>query len=219
MSIFDNLPPTCQIKNLVEIYDRFFPGKTDGIFVEIGAYDGYTWSNTWGLAELGWEGFYFEAVELLADMCRERHKNNKVLTFKICIGSYDGEIDLYLHPGQPTSCSATTDLNSVEHKLFCDYSKDCKIQVPIRTMDSLLPDLLVGFEFDLLCIDVEGAEVDILKGMDLKVWKPTLIIIETHEDHWVKEYHTHLAEVQKIIAESGYVKVQSDLINTIYVRN
>ena len=48
-----SLSKSCQIKNLSNIYEKLFgPNKLDGYFVEVGAYDGESFSNTSGLAEL-----------------------------------------------------------------------------------------------------------------------------------------------------------------------
>ena len=51
---------TCQIPGLDAIYDQYFGDKI-GSFVEVGAFDGMTYSNTWHLANRGWYGVYIEA--------------------------------------------------------------------------------------------------------------------------------------------------------------
>ena len=66
--------PTCQIELLPEIFSQIFQEKTDGYFVEVGAFDGYTYSNTWGLSELGWSGLMIEAIPEYADKCRKMHE-------------------------------------------------------------------------------------------------------------------------------------------------
>ena len=38
------------------VYENFFQGKTDGYFVDIGAHDGTTFSNSRFFEELGWTG-------------------------------------------------------------------------------------------------------------------------------------------------------------------
>jgi hypothetical protein len=38
------------------VYENFFKNKNDGFFVDIGAYDGVSLSNTLSLEELGWSG-------------------------------------------------------------------------------------------------------------------------------------------------------------------
>ena len=43
------------------IFENFFPVKSDGVFVDIGAHDGITLSNTWFFENyLGWTGYCFE---------------------------------------------------------------------------------------------------------------------------------------------------------------
>jgi hypothetical protein len=48
----------CQIENLPNIYKEYFGEEYIGFFIELGAYDGYNYSNTCGLADLGWQGIY-----------------------------------------------------------------------------------------------------------------------------------------------------------------
>ena len=50
-------------------------------------------------------------------------------------------------------------------------------KVPVRTLEQLLAE----FEFpglDVLCIDVEGGELDVLEGCDLVRWRPKAIVVE-----------------------------------------
>src|ERR671923_2099072 len=61
---------SCQIPNLGFLLDFFFGDVAVGTFVEVGAFDGYTYSNTWGLAAAGWRGFYIEPVASHAAQCR-----------------------------------------------------------------------------------------------------------------------------------------------------
>jgi len=59
----------CQIPRLDEIYLKNFGYKTDGTFVEIGAYDGHSISNTSFLADIGWKGIYVEPVKEYYEKC------------------------------------------------------------------------------------------------------------------------------------------------------
>ena len=59
--------PSCQIDNISELYEVFLTTKLDGVFVEVGAFDGYTFSNTWGLAQRGWRGIYVEPIPKYAN--------------------------------------------------------------------------------------------------------------------------------------------------------
>lgn len=49
-----SIVPECQIPTLPEILEEHIGFRTDGRFVEVGAFDGFKWSNTYMLAEIGW---------------------------------------------------------------------------------------------------------------------------------------------------------------------
>ena len=53
---------------LADIYARMFP-LSGGTFVEVGAFDGWSYSHTVCLAQLGWRGLYIEPVPEHAALC------------------------------------------------------------------------------------------------------------------------------------------------------
>src|SRR5258706_14970608 len=59
---FHRRPNLCQIPILEGLYEQLFGQRADGCFVEVGAFDGETYGNTAGLADLGWTGLYIEPV-------------------------------------------------------------------------------------------------------------------------------------------------------------
>ena len=87
--------PSCQIPNLNEIYDKYLPAK--GMFVEVGAFDGMTYSNTWHLANDDWKGIYIEAHPDFANQCHDNHKGNNVEVITCACGATEGEIDLIVY--------------------------------------------------------------------------------------------------------------------------
>jgi Methyltransferase FkbM domain len=54
------------------------------------------------------------------------------------------------------------------------------INVPIRTLDSILAEAGTPHGFDFLSIDVEGHEIEVLRGFDIARWRPRLILLEDH---------------------------------------
>src|SRR5690348_3305870 len=66
----------CQIPDLASLFEKYLGRKRDGCFVEVGAYDGQYVSNTCGLADLGWRGFYIEPVPEYFELCKKRHAGN-----------------------------------------------------------------------------------------------------------------------------------------------
>lgn len=50
--------------------------STPGFFLDFGAADGVTFSNTYALAKRGWSGVCVEPSPRLATLCRENHRNH-----------------------------------------------------------------------------------------------------------------------------------------------
>ena len=207
------LSPTCQIKNLKEIYERFFSEERDRIFVEVGASDGYSHSNTWGLAKAGWRGLYFEPVPELANKCSFNHKDNDVIVKNIAIGNKVGVTKLYLG-SSPTINEETVDKNPWDFT----YDKNNFIMVPVSTLNRELDNLLLYTTvIDLLVIDVEGAELEVLEGLDFLTYIPEMIIIESCEGNPEVKKTFHTQQILKYFENLPYTKIQSDGINSIFI--
>ena len=59
-------------------------------------------------------------------------------------------------------------------------SPETVIDVPVRTVDSVLEEAGSPPGFDFLSIDVEGHEIEVLRGFDIARWHPRLILLEDH---------------------------------------
>lgn len=203
------LHETCQIPGIAEIFQKYLPDM--GTFAEVGAFDGgLHYGCTWGLADIGWRGVYVEAHPDFALQCIKVHKNHPLIdTYAVACGASAGEIDLTVWG----ACS-TTVLSKWNKEWGMDESTP-KIRVPMMTLDSILKDAVIS-ELDLLVVDVEEAEIEVLKGFS---GRPKMAIIELHEElgtkpnqkgwqtPWVDEYF------------KGYEKIYADKINTIYVQS
>ena len=90
---FDN---SCQIPNLSEIYEFFFPeGK--GVVVEVGAFDGITYSNTSGLIRKGWSALLIEPVSESYQKCKLRYSDySKVEILNVAVGASTGVLEINL---------------------------------------------------------------------------------------------------------------------------
>jgi FkbM family methyltransferase len=201
--------PGSQIEGLAEIYERYLTCET-GTFVEIGAFDGRTCSNTAGLADSGWHGLYVEANPDFAEVCRTKHANNpRVQVHTAAVAEFEGEADFWLIG----ECSTLVfDLSAIEW----GGAPGRKIRVKVCTLDTLLENrVLPGFE--LLVIDVEQAEIRVLTGFTISRWKPKMVIIEAHENDPAPHRHYKAAFINDYFARAGYIKVHADHINSIFV--
>lgn len=63
--------------------------------------------------------------------------------------------------------------------------------VPMRTLTEILDESGTPSNFDLLSLDVEGYEVEVLKGLDFQKYRPKAMCIEVR--------HNNFAQVSDII--------------------
>jgi hypothetical protein len=54
------------------------------------------------------------------------------------------------------------------------------IDVPVRTLDRLLEEANAPQPIDFMSVDVEGHEIEVLRGFDFVRWRPRLILLEDH---------------------------------------
>ena len=212
-----NIPVTCQVKDLNNIYLKYFGYKTDGFFVDVGAFDGVQHSNTWGLACAGWQGICYEPIDSIYRQCNTNHAGHDVLVINSCVGNEIGVKDFYI--AGVLSTYNDDYLNSEFWKN--EYRGAIKTQVHITTLnDSLVHNKIkiVKPNFELLSIDVEGAESDVLRGFNIDYWQPQMVIIEAQELHPAKELSLQAPFINKYFEDANYEKIYCDEINNIYVR-
>lgn len=208
------MPKSCQIRNLSELYEKYFGDKFVATFVDVGAHDGYTFSNTYGLAEAGWSGICYEPIDSLYDKCRTLHmsKNHNVLTVHKCVGDKDGRVKLY------TGTNPTIDEETVERSPWGDpYDKNSYIISDIVTLNTSLKQFSIPTKFEVLSIDVEGAELQVLAGFDIMYWLPRMVIVETHEFNLDSRKSFHASAINKYFEDKPYKKIQVDGLNTIWI--
>ena len=213
---------TCQVQNLGNIYEELFNRKTNGVFVEVGAYDGRLVSNTSCLASIGWRGLYVEPVPEYYKLCVDWNRGNENIDVANCaVGQEEGFIEIHV------AGAWTTALN--DQKLHYDNlwngnmpNQKGIITVPKRRMETLLQIHNIPTDFDVLVIDVEGMELDVVSSFDLNHWRPKLAIVELEDEHPDHSFLPHGVErcqaVREIFKKSGYDELQRDKINTVFVR-
>ncbi len=210
---------TCQIPGLAQIYEQYLGFKTDGTFVEVGAFDGEYVSNTSNLADLGWYGHYIEPVPDHAAACRKRHaKNKNTKVFDLAIAEKDGEATI--HVGGPLS---TMDPESLRLYQTFDWAQGYHSGKVVKTRQTTLDQFLRSAQiqpgFDLLIVDVEGYEWNVFQRFDIAHWQPRMAIVELHDE---AEAYVSIREsclkVAQLFRDHGYRPVFKDGTNTVFLR-
>jgi FkbM family methyltransferase len=149
-----------------------------GTFVEAGAHDGYTQSATYYLERFcGWRGLLVEAAPELHAKAARRRPGSTVVHAALVGPEQDGT-DVTLHFGDLTSTLG--DPAHAENGLRNAGRRGYDVRVPGRTLSSILTETGVPRP-DLIVLDIEGHELDALRGLDLDSHGPRLLLIEMLE--------------------------------------
>jgi FkbM family methyltransferase len=176
-----------------------FFGERQGFFVEVGANAPRARSQTFHLEQAGWTGVLIEPQPQLAAELRAQ-RNAKVFAVA-CSSPENAGRALPLHVAGP--------LSSLDRAgMAPGAAPEGVIHVPVRTLDDVLDEAGAPPGFDFLSVDVEGHELDVLRGVDLARWRPQLILLEDH----VADLSKHRA-----LAAAGYRLIRRYENNGWYV--
>lgn len=150
------------------LYQRFFRGRRQGFFVEAGAFDGLFTSSCLAFEKhLEWTGVNIEPVPALFERLQCNRPNS--INLRCALGEEDSITATFEHPLHPTEAhhfGQGSLCHTTEHRQRL-LSIGCKFetyQVRVRTY----PELARQHHWpapDLFVLDVEGAELGILRAM------------------------------------------------------
>jgi len=169
MSIYKVNAYYSQIGQDKYLNERFFHNKKNGVFIDIGAYDGLTHSNTYFFEkELGWTGICFEPIPRLY----EKLKHNRTCKcINACVANRPGPVDFLFVDGVPEMLSGmlqTYDVRQferVKYEVAHDGGTYYAIKVPAVTLNEVLAEACITY-VDFLSLDTEGSELMILQSIN-----------------------------------------------------
>lgn len=153
-------------------------GLDKGTFVDVGAFDGVTGSNSlYFERELGWSGLCIEpnpdAFELL-EACRQS------TCVKVAVSGSAGPVPFVKLSG-PSAQLSGIENQLKEEKVAIAVGSKGSVSSLIRVPSARLGDLLASFEIarvDFLSVDVEGSELEVLQTVDFSSVEVLVICVE-----------------------------------------
>jgi FkbM family methyltransferase len=155
---------------------------TDGFFVEAGANDGINQSNTFYLERcFGWKGILIEPIPAAYEMCRIHRARCQVVN-KALVSRDFPEDRVQLHYANLMSLVDGAKEQQDEHirkGIECqNLPGTYEVETPAATLSEVLKACEPHPPIDFFSLDVEGYELEVLKGIDEKDW-PRWLLIET----------------------------------------
>lgn len=172
------------------IVDEYLRGKRDGVFVDVGAYDGVTFSNTLLLErDRGWTGI---CIEPLPDVFAELRRNRRCVCVQACMGNREEPAVDFLNVASAAVSTRMLSgvlseydprhLRRVDAELNSAGGSKSVIQVPMRHLHGLLLEHGIG-TVDYLSIDTEGSELLILRSTILsEIGNPCITVENNYDD-------------------------------------
>lgn len=166
------------------LYDILFNKKTEpGFFLDIGAYDGVTISNTLFYERfLKWKGI---CIEPLPDKFKMLQESRNAICIEGAISSSDGTEDFVIFPEYTDMlCGLKKTYNEniqniIEGKIAQNNHSSKTIQVKTYNINNLLSQYNVE-NIDYVSLDTEGSELMILESWNLDKFPVEAFSIENN---------------------------------------
>ena len=194
---------------------RVFREKKEGLYVDVGAFDPMIDSVTKHFYDLGWNGINIEpAKEQFLKFVEERPKD---INLNIAISNKEGELEL-LVPLMGKGCASLSE-NNIEELKETETGKTItenilREKVKVQTLNQVLEIHARNKTIDFLKIDVEGLEKQVLEGLDLQTYKPTILLIEATKPCTQIPSHD---EWEYLVLNADYKFVYFDGLNRWYI--
>ncbi len=159
-----------------QFINEYFKDKEKGIYLDIGCFNPFMYSNTCLLHQKGWTGINIDINPTSIDLFNIARPND----FNICttVNNEKKLFEVYLDdPFSP--------LNTLDSKFYKNLDKSFStnkknISVKSKSIDEIISLSDIKTDIDFINIDVEGSDYKTLTQINIQKLKPKLISIETH---------------------------------------
>ena len=189
---------------------KYFHNKI-GSFLDIGANDGITFSNTYALALKGWCGSVIEPSPKAYARLKALYENtDRVQAINVAIGKEDGVITLkesgsILGNGDVALVSSFDEKEVERFKKITSWEDVNVYCISWKTLTSR-----ISLTYEFISIDIEGSELDVLPYMDFDAMDTQMLCIEWNsKPELKKEYDKYM---------KGFKVIYTSAENIIYAR-
>ena len=178
----------------------------NGYFIELGANDGVSQSNTLFLERYkNWSGLLVEPIKSKFLECKKNRSMQNYIFNNACVSfGYKKKFVKMIYLNLMTTCfDLENDINLSKHikanrKFLKNNEKTPHFYAKAITLNKLLKRSLAPKVIDFMSIDVEGTEIEVLKGIDFSLYNFKYILVESRN---IKKINTFFSKKNYILKE------------------
>ena len=185
---------------------NYFKDRKNGFYVDVGCYHPIHRNNTHLLHMQNWSGVNIDTSQFSIDLFN--FMRPKDLNYNCAISDKNKNIKLFY---QKELSQLSTIEKSQAESVFQGEIKEKEIEA--FTLDEILSrDKYKDSKIDLLDIDVEGADLKVLRGLSFDKFKPELVCVEIHEKEIEK------SDIYNFLIDKNYKLLWSGVFSHIFKR-
>lgn len=186
---------------------KFFKNEKKGFYVDIGCYHPTHINNTYLLYKKGWNGINIDVSQFSIDLFKFMRPDD--LNYKCAVSETNKKVNLYYQKEH----SQLTSINKLTAKKFIKGRLKKKIINSSSLEEILSWGKYKDYEIDFLDVDVEGADLQVLKGLNFSKRKPKLICVEIHQ----KNFRKH--KIYRFLIKKKYKLIWQQSFSFLFKRN
>ncbi|MDX2001153.1 MAG: FkbM family methyltransferase [Chitinophagales bacterium] len=192
------------------IIRKYFPKeKNEGFFVDVGAYQPVSLSNTYYFYLKGWRGINIEPNPAAIEAFKRLRP--KDINVQMGVAEAKAVLDYHMIADKPFENTFSTGQLINRH----GHDQDTTVvKVPVDTLANILKRYVpAGKEIDFFSIDVEGLNYQVLKSNDWTLFRPSIVVVEKHFEE--QEKNKAILELMNLV---GY-QLDHDIFDSYFFVN
>jgi len=187
-------------------------GRSCHSYIDVGANDPVSHSNTYLFYRDGGSGLLVEANPEIARRIRRKRPRDEVVNVAV-VPQGSGSIDLHVMDMDGLSTVSSSWRETIAEQGAATPVK--VVRVPVMGINDLLKAHPNSEQADFASLDIEGLDHDVLAAWDFDRWRPYLFCAETAEVS--VERYARDARISGLMKDRGYEPLFHTFANTIFV--